>query len=216
MKYEELGEEVDDVEEVWKKYKDEFVGNAEELCRRSTVMARRKSKNQEWWATEVASAIRERKEPWEVIENMKVNGNQPDGGMLYLYGQKKKAAKKAADKDRNDMEADLYTKLDEDAGRKKMARQWNEYSKDVKGGTFIKDRNGKIVTNREEVLTVWQGHYSELLNHEGNVSDLELPNYVHEKLNKIEITDMEVTRGLKGVNKGEHHDGTKRVLRWWM
>ena len=48
----------------------------------------------------------------------------------------------------------------------------------VKGGTFIKDRNGKLVTNREEVLKVWEGHYSELLNHEGNMSDLESPNYV--------------------------------------
>ena len=35
---------------------------------------------------------------------------------------------------------------------------------------------GKLVTNREEVLEVWEGHYSELLNHEGNMSDLELPN----------------------------------------
>ena len=124
---------------------------------------------------------------------------------MHLYGQKKKAAKKAVDKARNDMEADLYTKLDEDAGKKmiyKMARQRNEYSKDVKGGTFIKDRNGKLVTSREEVLKVWEGHYSELLNHEGNMSDLELPNYVHGKLNVIEITDMEVTRGLKGMKKG--------------
>ena len=76
------------------------------------------------------------------------------------------------------------------------------YTKDVKGGTFIKDRNGKLVTYREEVVKVWEGHYSELLNHEGNMSDLELPNYVHEKLNVIEITDMEVTRGVKGMKKG--------------
>ena len=33
------------------------------------------------------------------------------------------------------------------------------------------------------------------------MSDLELPNYVHEKLNVIEITDMKVTRGLKGMKK---------------
>ena len=83
-----------------------------------------------------------------------------------------------------------------------MARHRNEYSKDVKGGTFIKDRNGKLVKNREEVLNVWEGHYGELLNHEGNMSDLELPNYVHEKVNVIEITVMEVTRGLKGMKKG--------------
>ena len=31
VKYEELLEEVDDIEEEWKKYKDAFVGNAEEL-----------------------------------------------------------------------------------------------------------------------------------------------------------------------------------------
>ena len=84
----------------------------------------------------------------------------------------------------------------------KMARHRNENSKDVKGGTFIKYRNGKLVTNREEVLKVWEGHYSELLNHEGNMRDLELPNYVHEKVNVIEITDMEVTSGLKGMKKG--------------
>ena len=41
------------------------------------------------------------------------------------------------------------------------------------------------MVHREEVLKVWEGHYSELLNHEGNMSHLELPKY--------EITDMEVT-----------------------
>ena len=148
VKYEELGEEVDDVDEEWKKYKDAFVGNAGSYVEDPRVWVESR-KNQEWWTTEVASAIREKKAAWKVIENMKVNGNQPDGGMLHLYGQKKKAAKKAVDKARNDMEADLYTKLDEDAGKKmiyKMARQRNEYSKEVKGGTFIKDRNGKLVT----------------------------------------------------------------------
>ena len=100
------------------KYKDAFVGNAEELCGRSKGMGGKARTNQEWWTTEVASAIRERKENWKVIENIKVNRNKPDGGMLHLYGQKKKAATKAVDKARNAMEADLYTKLDEHAGKK--------------------------------------------------------------------------------------------------
>ena len=66
VKYEELGEEVDDVEEEWKKYKDAFVGNAEELCRRSTDIGGKARKNQEWWTTVVASATREKKEAWKV------------------------------------------------------------------------------------------------------------------------------------------------------
>ena len=65
------------------------------------------------------------------------------------------------------------------------------------------------------MLKVAEGQYSELLNHEGNMSDLELPNYVHEKVNVIEIMYMEVTRGQKGIKKkGEHQDGMKCVLRW--
>ena len=69
-KYEELGVEVDNVEVEWQKYKDAFVGNAEELCGRSTGMGGKANKNQEWWTTEVASAIREKKEAWKVIENI--------------------------------------------------------------------------------------------------------------------------------------------------
>ena len=146
-----------------------------------------------------------RRKPGRVLKISRSSEISLTEGCCIYMGRRKKAAKKAVDKTRNDTEADLYTKLDEDAGKKmiyKMARHRNEYSKDVKGGTFIKDRNGKLVTNREEVLQVWEGHYSELLNHEGNMSDLELPNYVHEKVNVIEIMDMEVTRELKGKKKG--------------
>ena len=50
--------------------------------------------NQEWWTTEVVSAIPEKKEALMVIENIKVNGNQPDEGMLHLYGQKTKQQRK--------------------------------------------------------------------------------------------------------------------------
>ena len=45
VKYEELGEEVDDVKEEWKKFKDAFVGNAEELCERSTGVGGKARKN---------------------------------------------------------------------------------------------------------------------------------------------------------------------------
>ena len=36
----------------------------------------------------------------------------------------------------------------------KMARDRDENNKDVKGGTVIKDRNGKLVTEQEAVLKV--------------------------------------------------------------
>ena len=47
----------------------------------------------------------------------------------------------------------------------KMARHRNEYSKVLNEGTCIKHSNGKLATDREEVLNVREGHISELLNH---------------------------------------------------
>ena len=54
------------------------------------VSFEKQEQNQEWWKTEDASPIRENAEAWKVIENIKVNENQPGGGMLHVYGQKKK------------------------------------------------------------------------------------------------------------------------------
>ena len=62
-----------------------------------------------------------------------------------------------------------------------MGRDRDENSKDVKGGTVIKDRNGKLVTEQEAVLKVWESYFKELLNQEGNNNNLELPSYVDGK-----------------------------------
>ena len=124
--------------------------------------------------------------------------------MINTYGQKKRAAKRAVDKARRDMEADVYSKLDEDGGKKmiyKMARDRNENSKDVKGGTVIKDINGKLVTEQEVVLKVWESYFKELLNQERNNKDLELPSYVERKVELTDITNTYVQTGMKGMKK---------------
>ena len=89
------------------------------------------------------------------------------------------------------MEADVYSKLDEDGGKKmiyKMARDRDENSKDVKGGTVMKDRNGKLVTEQEAVLKVWESY--------------SLPSYVEGKVELFDITDTEMQTGMKGMKKG--------------
>ena len=129
--------------------------------------------------------------------------------MIHTYGQKKKATKRAVDKARRDMEADVYSKLDEDGGKKminKMAQDRDENSKDMKGGTLIKDRNEKLVTEQEAVLKVWESYFKELLNQEGNNNNMELPLYVERKVELTYITDREMQTGMKegrapGINE---------------
>ena len=107
MKYEELDREVEAVEKEWKKYKDSFVGVAEEMCGRISEKGGR-SKNQEWWTDEVAMAVDEKREVWKKIETIKDRGEQPSVAMKHLYGCKKKAARRAVEKARQNMDEKLY------------------------------------------------------------------------------------------------------------
>ena len=79
----------------------------------------------------------------------------------------------------------------------KMARDRDENSKDVKGGTVIKDRNGKLVTEQEAVLKFCESYFKELLNHEGNNNNLQLPLYVEGKVELTNIKDTEMQTGMK-------------------
>ena len=43
-------------------------------------------------------------------------------------------------------------------------RERGDVSKDVKGGTVISNKNGKQVTDRKEMLRVWEEYFNTLLN----------------------------------------------------
>ena len=95
-KYEELHAEKGTVEGEWREYKDAFVGVAEELCdRTSGKLGTPRSRNQGWWAEEVAVAVGEKREAWKMIECIKYRGEQPPTSLKHMYGQNKKAARRA-------------------------------------------------------------------------------------------------------------------------
>ena len=59
------------------------------------------------------------------------------------------------DRARRSMKEEPYRKLDEDGGKKmifKMARDRTEDGRDVKRGAVIKDNNGRLITESQEVL----------------------------------------------------------------
>ena len=60
--------------------------------------------------------------------------------------------------------------------------------KDVKTESVIKDKNEKLVTDKKDVLHVWQEYFKELLNQREN-SELELPSAVEGELKLEEIGD---------------------------
>ena len=74
-------------------------------------------KKQTWWTEEITKAIGEKSEIWKMIEVIKENGEQPNTTLHQLYGQKKKAARRAVDKAKTEMGEELYIEVDEDCGK---------------------------------------------------------------------------------------------------
>ena len=126
-----------------------------------------------------------KREAWKMIEFIKDRGEQPSNSLKHLYGQKKKAARRAVDRARRSMEEELYRKLDEDGSKKmifKMARDRTEDGRDVKRGAVIKDNNGMLITESKEVLRIWAANFKELLNGNGAASCLDLPSSVRREV----------------------------------
>ena len=114
--YDELDAEMGTVEGEWVPFKDAFVGVAEELCGRTSGKG----------STETNDGGRKRwRRQWKMIEGFRDIGEQPPTGLRHLYGQKKKAARRAVDIARMSIEEELYRNLDDDGGKTmifKMAR----------------------------------------------------------------------------------------------
>ena len=107
------------MEEEWKAFRNAFVGVAEDRGQRTEELCGRTSgsssgrKKQTWWTEEVAKAIGEKRAIWKIIGGIKENGEQPNATLQQLNGQKKKAARRAVDKSKREMEDELHRQLEE-------------------------------------------------------------------------------------------------------
>ena len=131
-----------------------------------------------------------------------------------MYGQKKKAARRAVDRARRSrpMEEELYRKLDEYGGKQmifKMARDRTDDGRDVKRGAVIKDNNGRLITESKEVLGIWAANFKELLNGNGAASCIELPSSVRREVEMEEIGQEEMQIAMHKMKKATRQGQTK-------
>ena len=106
----------------------------------------------------------------------------------------------------------MYRKLDEDGGKKmifKMARDRTEDGRDVKRGAVIKDNNGRLITERKEVLRIWAANFKELLNGKGAATCLELLSSVRREVEMEEVGQEEVETAMHKMEKARQQGQTK-------
>ena len=201
-----LNEVVGDLEDEWKKFKNAFVGTAEDLCGRSSGKGGQR-KNQEWWTDEVALAVKEKRDLWKRIESLRLEGHEPSVSLKLAYSQKKNIARRVVQNARKEMEQELYNQLETDRGRKviyKLAKDRDSDSKDMQGGACIKDTDGKLVTDKRKVVNIWGKYFKDLLSQvTDRSSNLDLPTSVREECRIEEISTAEVSKALKKMKVGK-------------
>ena len=82
----------------------------------------------------------------------------------------------------------------------KIAKQMKRERKDIVGAKYVKDEEGNIQTQREDILRRWKEYFENLLNEESECS-LEEIEVVEGPIDQI--TEGEVKRALKGMKSGK-------------
>ena len=133
----------------------------EELCGRTSEKGGTpRSRNRRWWTEEVAKAVGGS----GMTECIRDRGEQPPTCMARRRRQPGgRWTEHGAVWRKNCM----YRTFDEDGSKNiifKMARDRTEDGRDVKRGAVIKDNNGRLITESNEVFRIWAAYFKLLLN----------------------------------------------------
>ena len=86
----------------------------------------------------------------------------------------------------------------------KMARDGTEnriQGRDMKRGAVIKDNNGRLITESNEVLRIWAENFKELLNGKGAASCFELPSSGRREVEVEEIGQEDVETAMHKMKR---------------
>ncbi|KAK3543130.1 hypothetical protein QTP70_011668 [Hemibagrus guttatus] len=121
------------------------------------------------------------------------------------YKELQRRVKREVSKAKQKAYDELYTRLDTREGEKdlyRLARQRDRDGKDVQQVRVIKDRDGRVLTSKENVQRRWKEYFEELMNEENEREKrVEGVNSVEQKVDKIRKD--EVRKALKRMKSGK-------------
>ena len=156
------------VEVMWSGLKECLLEVANEVCGKT----RGKQRHREtwWWNAEVAELVKKKRQLFKAYCKSK---RGTDRGKIeqdrIKYGAAKRAAKMGIAKAQDAEQRKFGEKLDEEDSKGtvfRVAKQMVRKNREVVGGGCVKDTNGKMVVEEEEMMEVWRSHYEKLSNEE--------------------------------------------------
>ncbi|XP_051780043.1 uncharacterized protein LOC127526921 [Erpetoichthys calabaricus] len=152
---------------------------------------RKEEKETWWWNDEIHESIQRKriaKKKWD---------SQRDAESRQEYKEIRRKVKREVAK----VYDELYERLDTKQGEKdlyRLARQRDQAGKDVQQVRVINDKDGNVLTSKENVLNRWKEYFERLMNEE---------NERQKGLDDVEILNQEV----QWISKEEVRTATKRM-----
>jgi hypothetical protein len=150
-----------DVESVWNGLKSCLLGVSEDVCGRTK--GRSRHRETWWWNDEVAEAVDEKRRLFRLWRKRRTRKSE----LEYLAA--KMAAKREVHKAQEVERIRLVEKLEEGDGKGnvfRVVKQMVAKNRDVVGDGCIKDEDGKVVVDQDELKDVWRRYFEKLLNEE--------------------------------------------------
>ena len=125
-----------------------------------------------WWNEEVQKAVKEKRLKFKQYQQSRCDEDKDD------FREANKRAKREVAKAKESAYKDLYDKLDSIDGQKMIyklskTRERERRTRDLTDIAYIKDSNGTILTDEDEIKARWKESFETLLNVENEREELE-------------------------------------------
>ena len=193
---EKIREREGDMRNGWEDTCKVFMEEAEKICG-VTTGRRQRERETWWWCEEVRQAIAEKKKAFKEWHRRKTEESRN------AYRMKSRQAMRAVAVAKENAWREWSRNINSAEGRQKMfrmAKQMRKEKKDVVGGIYVKDENGSIKVDEQDVKERWRKYFENLLNEE-NPYELEGVGMVEGPVE--EVREEEVRNAVKKMKNGK-------------
>jgi hypothetical protein len=186
-------------DEMWNEMKGSLLRATEEVCRKTSGRIRRR-KGTWWWNDEVAQAVKNKRVLYKVWFRSKSVEDK------LKYQEAKRVARRVVAKAQSETRKELVESLDSAEGKGqifRLVKQMVRNNSDLLVDGWVRNRNGEVARDSQEMKDIWKDYYDKLLNEEfsWDRSTLDLGGEVAGPI--MNITEAEVIGALREMKTGK-------------
>ena len=200
----------EDVQDWWTENSKVILRIGEEVLGKSSGRKPPNDKESWWWNEEVQEQVKNKKEAKKKADLSGIEQDKED------YKQAKKEAKREAAKAMAETLSEVYEELETPEGEKKIyriARARDTASKDLTQVKQIKDNQGRVLAEENEIKSRWEAYFEGLMNEE-NQRAVFVDGIPNEGVTTT-VTRVEVERAVRKMKNGKAAGPDKIPVEVW-